>query len=52
VDVALGEEQVSLVPGEDLGYPEAVSQELDGTFEARKLHDAVERGQRPAQETS
>src|SRR5215204_4759315 len=43
VDVALGEEQVSLAFGEDLGHPEAVPQDLDGAFEARKLHRAVER---------
>jgi hypothetical protein len=51
VDVTLGEEQVPLVLGEDLGYPEAVSQDLDGTFEPRKLHYALQRRQRPAQES-
>src|SRR5215204_3132004 len=49
VDVALGEEQVSLAFGEDLGHPKVVPQDLDGAFEARKVYRAVECGQRPAQ---
>jgi hypothetical protein len=38
VYVALGEEQVPLVFGEDLGYPEAVAQNFHRPTKARKLH--------------
>jgi hypothetical protein len=51
VDVALSKKQVSLVFGEDLGYPEAVTQDLDGAAEARKLRSAFQLRQRSAQET-
>jgi hypothetical protein len=48
VYVALGEEHVPLVPGEDLRYPVAVSQDLHGIFGARKLNHALKLRQRPA----
>jgi hypothetical protein len=48
VHVALGEEQVSLVSGEYLWHPEAVSQDLYGIFEARKLNQSLKLRQRPA----
>jgi hypothetical protein len=41
VHVALGEEQIPLVPGEDLRHSEAVPQDLYGIFEARKLNYAL-----------
>jgi hypothetical protein len=41
VYVALGEEQIPLVPGEDLRHSEAVPQDLYGNFEARKLNHAL-----------
>jgi hypothetical protein len=51
VYVALGEEHFPLVPGEDLRYPEAVTQDLYGILEARKLNHALKLRQRPARET-
>jgi hypothetical protein len=41
VYVALGEEQIPLVPGEDVRHSEAVPQDLYGIFEARKLNHAL-----------
>jgi hypothetical protein len=51
MDIALGEEQVLLITGEDLGHPEAISQDLDGFAKTWKLYYALQLRQCSAQET-